>query len=977
MSGVEVLRRLARLRGGQGAAAMPVIFTSTLGLDALEEQRGESEETIGAGPLGDLEVVYSIGQTPQVWLDHQVSEHGGALYYIWDAVEELFPEGLLDSMFQAYHELLERLAGEESAWGDAAGEGMVPAAQLRRIAELNTTGSELLPGDPRGRLLHGLFEIRAEERPEAVAVIAADRRLSYGELDARSAALAAELTRRGARRGALVAVAMEKGWQQVVAVLGVLRAGAAYLPIELPLPGERVEQLLHEGRVQLVLTTAQGAEAVRRIADRVAGGVEVLAVSEDSPASPQAPPELPLARPEDLAYVIFTSGSTGKPKGVMIDHRGAVNTLLDVNQRFAVTPQDRVLGLSALHFDLSVYDLLGVLAAGAALVLPEPSALRDPGRWAELVAEHRVSVWNTVPALLQMLVEYLEPLAGRSLPSLRQAWLSGDWIPLDLPPRIRALAPAVAVHSMGGATEASIWSIHHPIGETDPEWRSIPYGRAMTNQSMHVLDERLRPRPFWVPGDLYIGGIGVALGYWQDPERTAASFVRSPWTGERLYRTGDLGRWRADGTIEFLGREDDQVKIRGHRIELGEIETVLEEHPGIARAVVTVTGEGPLDRRLAAYVVLRQEAAAEQTVTDEPPGALTVGERVALPPPAAAASGVPTPTRSLHREALEVLLGLLIGRDDDAVPLPRYLYASAGSLYPVQVYLWIGDSRAAGLAEGGYYYHPRQNALVPIAGSPPSAGWREAPATLVLVGRAAANEPIYGAWAREFRVLEAGYMLELLRHGGLPLMRHRVPGAAALAPVFALDEGDEPLAVLSLGAARETPAEDAATDSPAAANPSVTSLAEEGGTELPDLLDKLEFKLSEPGVRRDLDLAGAIRWASAAAVPLPLMGRRTHRSFARRTLGAASLASALAVLADPLFEVLVWVRAQGVDGLSSGLYRWRPDEACLEVLGDTRRLPAEAYAPGNRAALEAAGFACFLVARQLVQTELQDALLAA
>jgi amino acid adenylation domain-containing protein len=318
----------------------------------------------------------------------------------------------------------------------------------------------------------------------------------------------------------------------------------------------------------------------------------------------------PVQRTTDLAYVIFTSGSTGTPKGVMIDHRGAVNTILDVNRTWNVGPDDRVLALSSLSFDLSVWDIFGMLAAGGAIVLPRADAQREPLHWLERIRDEKVTVWNTVPALLRMLVEVLEVHArdtrdvrdGFESP-LRLALLSGDWIPLDLPDRVRALAPRTQLVSLGGATEASIWSIAFPIGRIDPAWKSIPYGRPMANQTFHVLDDRMAPRPDWVPGHLYIGGVGLAKGYWRDPEKTAASFGQHPDTGERLYRTGDLGRALPDGTIELLGREDFQVKIQGYRIELGEIEAALAEHPGVRAAVAAAAGERMGTRRLIAYVV--------------------------------------------------------------------------------------------------------------------------------------------------------------------------------------------------------------------------------------------------------------------------------------------------------------------------------------------------------------------------------------
>ncbi|NWE73878.1 AMP-binding protein, partial [Pseudomonas gingeri] len=235
----------------------------------------------------------------------------------------------------------------------------------------------------------------------------------------------------------------------------------------------------------------------------------------------------------------YTSGSTGVPKGVVIDHAGAVNTLLDINRRFAVGPRDRVLAVSSLSFDLSVYDFFGTLAAGAAVVLLDHRQALDPLHWRELIERHRVSLWNSVPALLGLLLESVENQGGTLPASLRLAMLSGDWIALNLADRARALQPAIEVISLGGATEASIWSICYPIGEVDPAWRSIPYGKALDHQRFHVLDEALQQRPTWVPGQLYIGGVGLAKGYWRDEVQSAASFFAHPLTGERLYRTGD------------------------------------------------------------------------------------------------------------------------------------------------------------------------------------------------------------------------------------------------------------------------------------------------------------------------------------------------------------------------------------------------------------------------------------------------------
>jgi len=591
VSGVRVLRELARVQGRQ--VALPVIFTSALGLQ--QEESGEAF----AGP-GDAfpqdagitsEPVWGVSQTPQVWIDHQVGEHDGELSFNWDVVEDLFPAGMIDAMWGAYRDLLRRLAEDEASW-TAERRRLLPTAQLARRV---LAGSTVAPVSHDR--LHGLFAAQALRHPDRPAVLAPSRTLTYGELFRLSNRLGRHLRELGAKPNTLIAVVQEKGWEQIVSVLGILASGAAYLPVEPTLPRERIRSLLERAESTIAVTTP-GVDASIDWPE----GLRRVVLGDDLP--PDDTPLDPVQRTTDLAYVIFTSGSTGQPKGVMIDHRGAVNTILDVNRTWNVGPDDRVLALSSLSFDLSVWDIFGMLAAGGAIVLPRADAQREPIHWVERLRDETVTVWNTVPALLRMLVDILETAPRDSYESrLRLSLLSGDWIPLDLPERVRALSPGTQVVSLGGATEASIWSIWHPIDRVDPAWKSIPYGRPMANQTIHVLDDRMEPRPDWVPGHLYIGGVGLAKGYWRDAEKTAASFGTHPETGERLYRTGDLGRALPNGTIELLGREDFQVKIQGYRIELGEIETALAEHPAVRAAVAAAAGERMNTRRLVAYVV--------------------------------------------------------------------------------------------------------------------------------------------------------------------------------------------------------------------------------------------------------------------------------------------------------------------------------------------------------------------------------------
>ena len=471
----------------------------------------------------------------------------------------------------------------------------------RALVEWNDTA---VPS-PEDICLHELFEAQAARTPEAIAVVFKDERLTYRQLDQVSNRLGHQLRRLGARPNMLVAVVLEKGWEQIAAVLGIEKSGAAYVPIDPGVPAERFGFLLQHAQVRLAVTESRFSESLAwpEGVERICLDKLVVEPSDDGPLER-------VQSPEDLAYVIYTSGSTGLPKGVMIDHRGPVNTILDINQRFRVGKDDRVLAISALNFDLSVYDVFGILAAGGMIVLPEAAGARDPAYWSELCEREHVTLWNSVPALVEMLVSYAEGSPGSPLSSLRLVLMSGDWLPVTLPDRLRRLVPGISVTSLGGATEASIWSILYPVDRVDPSWRSIPYGRPMRNQRFYVLSEALEPCPIGVEGGLFIGGVGLAKGYWGDEALTRAAFIEHPRTGERLYRTGDQGRYLADGTIEFLGRKDFQVKIRGFRIELGEIEVTLAGHEAVREAVVLVREDVAGDKRLVAYVVLNEGASA-------------------------------------------------------------------------------------------------------------------------------------------------------------------------------------------------------------------------------------------------------------------------------------------------------------------------------------------------------------------------------
>ena len=559
--GIQVSRLLVQTHRDPAKSVIPIVFTSLLN---QYEASWETDDTLFNQPQDDL---YSISQTPQVWLDHQVMERNGELHFNWDVVEQLFEPALMDQMFQCYCQLLHALAQRPQLWHET-----------QDVLALPTVSAPVTQAPaPTALLHHGLLR-QAALTPQETALISPIRELTYRQLSTAADHVARALLALGVQHGDRVAVVMEKGWQQIAAVHGILRLGAVYLPVDPVLPPQRRQLLLTVGEVR-VQVTQPGLTQLEP-------SLPVLIIDDGMLDTPAAPLPEVAGDVTDLAYIIFTSGSTGTPKGVMIDHRAAMNTLEDINERFGLNAQDRVFGLSSLSFDLSVYDAFAPFMVGAALVLPEAGREKDPRHWQTVMVHGHVSVWNAVPALMQMLCEYHSG-DRMSYPTLRLALLSGDWIPLTLPEQMRErLNETMDIISLGGATECAIWSVYYPIGEVESTWTSIPYGRGLRNQPVYVLNAQLEECPVGVEGEICIGGMGLAQGYLNDAEKTAASFVWREASGERIYRTGDRGRYFADGQVAFLGRNDTQVKVNGYRIELGEVKSHLEQLDSVGSAAV-------------------------------------------------------------------------------------------------------------------------------------------------------------------------------------------------------------------------------------------------------------------------------------------------------------------------------------------------------------------------------------------------------
>lgn len=601
--GLDVIRDLGRYRGE--AVLAPVVYTS--GLDLGELFAPEVLDTFG-------DPVWIVSQGPQVALDAQVVELRGGLLVNWDVREHAFLPGVIDAMFARYSAILDRLLADDADW-DAPLDHEPDKAQFDRRRADN-----FRPAARSRKLLHQRFFEVAAHTPTSMATVHLDRdgairERSYGELAESALRVAAALRAAGVTPGDTVSIQVPKGPDQLTAVLGVLAAGAAYLPIGMDQPAAR--------RVEMERTAGIAAAIVGDAGSREPGSVPVLPIALAAAHDVDSVP--PHAGSDDaIAYILFTSGSTGTPKGVSVSHGAVMNTLERCRDAFGVTASDRSIALSALEFDLSIQDTFGLFDVGGSVVTIDEATRRDGQRIATLIHTFGVTQLYCVPGILDMILTAAQ--GTDSLRTVRTVVVGGDRVGVDLPRRAFTLcADDVVFAGLGGCTETSI---HHTLCVVPRDildgdihgWANVPFGRPLPGVGCRVVaaDSGL-DCPNWVAGELWVAGTGLAEGYLGDPVRTAERFV--DYDGHRWYRTGDLVRYRDDGEIEFLGRIDNQVKLRGYRIEPGEVEAALRGVDGIVDAVVVInTRRGAA--RLCALVV---PAANTERGTSE--GIETLAER--------------------------------------------------------------------------------------------------------------------------------------------------------------------------------------------------------------------------------------------------------------------------------------------------------------------------------------------------------------
>lgn len=579
-SGVQIQRDYAKLHGQrQLGAVMPIVFTCVIDADSIEKAI-ESENMFTFDNMS-----YSSTQASQVWLDFKAYTENGKLIIEWDYIKELFHQDMIENMHKSYCDLLQQLSNKTQLWQK---NNLFSSQQ-----GLHESYQNILDYDHKQNLCAPFIK-NVKLNPNAIALIDQGKQFTYRELSENMLKLTSEIAKLNLDKASLIAVLLPKSHYQVEAVLGILSAGHAYLPIDTHQPYERIQSILTETNTKLIITENSFigmAETLRLNHNDQDYVINISKLNQMLTAS-----ETYLNKPEQLAYVICTSGSTGTPKGVAMSHESVMNTLLAMNSLFKVTTEDTVLAISHLHFDLSVYDIFGTLACGAKSVMVSDEQYHNPESWYQLLITHKITIWNSVPLIWEMLITYCKnhPEAIPQIAKhLRIVWLSGDWIPKELIEDSYALflshQPNFKIISLGGATEAAIWSIMYPIPEKLPhDLVSIPYGKALPGQTMSVFNHQLQLAPEEVIGEIHIGGRGLALEYLNNDVLTKQKFITHPETGERLYKTGDLGRLHHDGNIEFLGRLDTQVKINGYRIELGEIENRLKDHTDVEHAITRV-----------------------------------------------------------------------------------------------------------------------------------------------------------------------------------------------------------------------------------------------------------------------------------------------------------------------------------------------------------------------------------------------------
>ena len=786
-NGVDVQRALAahhKLEGGQSVA--PIVFTSLLNLKLgrdFDRQAGDSVwQQFG-------EVVFSITQTPQIWLDHKTFESSEGLVVEWDYVKALFGAQMIAQMHADYMSYIDHLS--QANWQSPLPDLVTP----RLIADMTRVNQTAVAAYVRPETLVSLMAKQVLNTPDLRAVFDAEDVLSYGEFDRQTTKVAAALQEQGVRKGNFVGVCIHRSVDLLVAIVAILKAGGVYLPIESGLPLKRKEYVLQDSKAPVVLTDNPDLELKTES--------KIMIINEAKRTSASFIPVV--INSDDLAYLLYTSGSSGKPKGVMIEHLAVVNRLLWMQKDYQVSSVDVFIQKTPVSFDVSIWELFLPLIIGASVFMPKTDGHKDVAYLQKTMHQHGVTRAHFVPSMLEI---FLQGTKHCSLPQLKTVFCSGEALLAIHVNQFNQQFAQTELVNFYGPTEVAVDVTFWNAPKT--EVTEVPIGKPAANVEVIIVDEMGLLCPPGVPGELCLAGVQVGRGYLNQPEKTKAAFIVNPYpfseAGHRAYRTGDLTYFNHEGEIIYLGRMDDQIKVRGQRIELGEIQEGINNLPGVQQATVLPIKDENGQISLVAFVKQDKVPSDEhmkvmlaEAITDkEMRSTFTVENDTHL---ASERSTVTIPildkkepnselfkrksyrtfagnsfnasilttwlTSKLHTKAKTVfslqrlLQSIAAFKDKDSV-IAKYPYPSAGSLYPVKCYLAIGQNDQG--SPPGYYYFDQVSHQLELCSKQPAAidpGIR-----LTLVAHKRMMEPLYGAFWRDFAFIEAGAIHALLESHG-------------------------------------------------------------------------------------------------------------------------------------------------------------------------------------------------------------------
>jgi amino acid adenylation domain-containing protein len=542
--------------------------------------------------ISDISLTFTEGDNGSAKFDLTlfIEDTEKGLVAILEYNTDLFKADTIHRMLGHFQTLLQGIVSEPNT-GIAELPLLTELEKHQLIVEWNDTKTEY----PQNQCIHQLFEEQVERTPDAIALIFGNQKLTYRELNERANKVAHYLKTLGVKPDVLVGICMERSLKMVIGILAIIKAGGAYVPLDPTYPKERLAFMLADAQVSVLLVQPH---LIQELPPHQAQVVCIDSDSQEFVAYSHENLTHELTA-ENLAYVIYTSGSTGKPKGAMNTHKGLCNRLLWMQDTYQLTATDKVLQKTPFSFDVSVWEFFWPLLTGASLIIAKPGGHQDSGYLVQLIAQEKITTLHFVPSMLQV---FLEESELKKCVSIKRVICSGEALSFDLQERFFKRLNA-KLHNLYGPTEAAI-DVTYWACQPNSNEKIVPIGRPIANTQIYILDKHLQPVPIGVSGELHIGGVGLARGYWNKPELTQEKFISSPFQSRQfLYKTGDLARYRSDGNIEYLSRIDHQVKIRGFRIELGEIEAVLAQHPKVKETVVVAREDIPNNQRLVAYVI--------------------------------------------------------------------------------------------------------------------------------------------------------------------------------------------------------------------------------------------------------------------------------------------------------------------------------------------------------------------------------------